>query len=189
MEQGFLSQEQQPEQAPKGKPMTDEDMKAMSANLNGNVPKQYKEAYNRVVVAGMELLFGEKSNGMIEKSLAEGGDLGQKIGEGISAIIELIKRQAKGAVPGEILIPAGIELVLQVSKYLNDSGQAEVDMNVYGKALEVLVYDTLARNGAPPEQFDAYLDQQAQAHNEQAEPAAEEQDEPQSAEQQEQGVA
>lgn len=149
------------------------DLESYAKEIQGNVPEQMRGAYTSIVVAGMKFLFSDETQGMIDEYLAGPEPIAKKLGEGISALMVMITKEAKGAMTPELVIPSGIELIIQSAKYVNDSGTDKVGAGELGQAIEIYIYDVLSKFGVSQQQFDGFLDkhgQQEGAGQEQAMP-------------------
>lgn len=112
------------------------------------VPQNLQEPYQRFVIAGLKVMFDEKTHQMMLDALKAEGPLGQKVGEGVAGLIMLLLSKSKGQPPMEILIPAGIEFVLQAFDYVEKTGMAQTTEGDVGTAMEVMIETLLKQMGA-----------------------------------------
>lgn len=112
------------------------------------VPENLQEPYQRFVIAGLKVMFDEKTHQMMLDALNAEGPIGQKVGEGVAGLILLLLSKSKGQPPMEILIPAGIEFVLQAFDYAEKTGMAQPAPSDVGTAMEVMIETLLKQMGA-----------------------------------------
>ena len=86
------------------------------------VPPEFKDAYTRVVAAGMKVMFDPKTHMLAMKQFqGKSGSVGQRLGESIAGLVFVAAEKAKGALPPQVLIPAGITLLVNAADFLKKS--------------------------------------------------------------------
>ncbi len=115
-----------------------------------NVPPQLQDAYQRVVLAGMKVLFSKDTNSMVQEELAKPGPMGQKLGQGIAGLMLLLFQQSNKTMPPQLLIPAGSYLLAQAADYAKKTGQPVTNMDV-AQGMEVMVDTLFSKFGVDPE--------------------------------------
>ena len=112
------------------------------------VPGNLKEAYDRVVLAGMHLLFDKKSAINTDDGLARnnGKPLGQKLSDGIVGLMMMLYRESKGTMPPQVIVPAATNLLLQMVEYVQKSGEALPPAEL-SKAMQDVLYGILQKMG------------------------------------------
>lgn len=104
------------------------------------IPDQLKSAYEKIVAAGMTVMFSKESNKAAVDSIMKGeGPLAQRLGMGIAGLLGMMVKESNGTVPPQVLIPAGVELLVQAADFLRKSGMAEINNKVIGDAMDVMV--------------------------------------------------
>jgi hypothetical protein len=129
----------------------------MIADMEMKLPENLKEGWNRVIAAGMKFLFDKQTNSMINDYLDGEGDMPTKLGEGAAGLIAFLDKESRGAVPKELVIPAGIALMIEVVKYVQKSGD-EVTTADFAQAIQIFMEKILGVYGATPEQFEQTLE-------------------------------
>lgn len=123
---------------------------AMRAKMN---PKQ-GDAYDRVVMAGKRTLYAEQTAPLIKKMLeVEDSSLGEKLGQSVAGLMVMMDNQANGAMPKEIMVPAGVAILFEAGDYLFEIGE-DVSEEVLGDGLEAMIYSIYDAFKIPPEQVD-----------------------------------
>ena len=104
------------------------------------IPEQFRQAYERVVAAGMTVMFSKQSNKAAVDTIRNGeGPLAQRLGQGIAGLLGMIVKETRGTIPPQVMIPAGVELLIQAADFLRKSGMEEINNQVIGDAMDVMV--------------------------------------------------
>ena len=103
------------------------------------IPPELQRSYDRLVLAGMKLMFGEDSHQIMLEQLQKQGPIAQKLGDGISAMLVMMFKESNGNMPPQVLIPAGVTLLLQAADFIKRSGMAEISNVDIGNAMEIMV--------------------------------------------------
>lgn len=146
---------------PKGREL---NLKMVQKQVQDNLPPELRDAYKRVIVAGMKVMFDPKTHQLMLKQLQEPGPIGQKLGQGIAGLMLLLFQQSNKTMPPQILIPAGLELLMQAVYFLRKSKLAMPNNADIGEATQVMVDTIMQKFGVDPQKFsgalDAHLQQQ-----------------------------
>lgn len=127
-----------------------------------NVPAEFAEAYKRVVIAGMKVMFDKSTHPMMLDSLKGQGSLGQKMGMGIAGLVLLLFQKSNKTLPPQVLVPAGVELLMQATYFLRKSKLAMPNNADIGEATQVMVTTLLEKFGVTADKLNAAIDQVAQ---------------------------
>lgn len=132
------------------------------------------DAYDRVVTAGMKMLYAPENAEMIQGLiLDESIPVANKLGEGIANLLIMMDNQGNGSIPKEILVPVGITLMFEAADYLFEVG-VEFTEDDLGTALELMINGVFVGYGIDPAQIDKVVDDIGKKLGfEEAEPAAE----------------
>jgi len=151
------------------------DSNPIRQQLRDNVPPPMREAYDKLVTAGMKFMFDEKTHHYVIEHLQGEGDAAQKLGEGVAALMVFLAQQSQGAFPSELVIPAGIELTLHAAEFGQESGLLELTPQTLGDAIQVMIFKLLGQNGMSEDQIMAAFDETERIAREQpqAQPGAE----------------
>jgi len=116
-----------------------------------------KEAYARVLKAGMTMLYSPETRGaMNEIILDDTIPVANKLGEGVANLVVMMDNEGNGTIPKDILIPVGVSLLFELADYL-----FEVDIEVteedLSNGLEMMVYGIYLGYGFEAEQVDKMI--------------------------------
>lgn len=139
---------------PEGEELTTE---AVSKNIQ--IPPELQEAYERVVIAGMKVMFSKETHRIMLKELQKEGPVGIRLGQGIAGLMLMLFKESNNTMPPQIIIPAGIELMMQAVDFMRKSGTAKVTNQDIGDAMEVMIATIMDKFGVPPDQLARALNQ------------------------------
>ena len=141
-----------------GRPEGDEiTTKAVSDNIK--IPPKLQEAYDRVVIAGMKIMFSKESHRAMLQEIQKPGPLDQRLGKGIAGLMLLMFKESNATMPPAVIIPAGIKLMMEAVDFLRDSGLEKPTNSDIGGAMEILISTILEKFGVAPEKMAQMLSQ------------------------------
>lgn len=156
---GILAQNSEPAKAGVPNGETGKlDYEQMIADMETRLPENLKEAWNRIMAAGMKFLFDQKTNPMVNEYLEGEGEIATKIGEGSAGLIAFLDKEARGALPKELIIPAGMALMIEVVKYVQKAGIVEVTVQDFGNAVQIYLEKVLGVYGGTMEMMEKTLE-------------------------------
>lgn len=117
------------------------------------IPEEFRDAFERVVLAGMKVLYSKDMQPEIQQQLAEPGPMWKKLGEGIAKLMTILDQQAGKGLPQQIVIPAAIELVHEYTDFLNRTGKVKVSPDELREATMYVVVTTAKLYGATDDQI------------------------------------
>ncbi len=139
----------------------DLDYDAQLQDMEARVPGDLKDEWERIMVAGMKFMFDKQGNSMINKALETEGDQAKTVGQGCARLMVMMFKESGSKMSQELIIPAGIAMILLLSKYMKKAGFPAFTAADLGRAVEIYMYTILPAFGVQPEQFDQFIDQQA----------------------------
>ena len=99
------------------------------------IPPQMQKAYERIVQAGLKLMFDPRTREQTMQMMMSEGDPAQKIAQGVGSVMVALFEQSNGTMPQELIIPAAVELVAHVVEVAQQAG-ASITPEQYGAAVE-----------------------------------------------------
>lgn len=143
--------QQAPEAAPQGAPEAAPEGKYKSKAIEA-IPPNLRDAFERVVLAGMKVMYSPETEDMVAEALAGDGEVWKKLGEGITGLMLILDKQSGKGLPQDIMIPAAIELVHEAGAHLNSIGQ-EVSPDDLKTATQYVVVLLAKKMGAKDDQI------------------------------------
>jgi hypothetical protein len=139
---------------PEGDELTPE-----SVSKSIKMPPELQDAYDRVVLAGMKIMFSKESHQAMLKELQRGGPIADRLGKGISGLLLMMIKESNYTMPPAVIIPAGIELMMKAVEFLRNTKLAEINNQDIGNAMELMVTTIMGKFGATPEKLQQALSQ------------------------------
>lgn len=106
-----------PEQPP-AQPQEQSGQGKYKSGVDKAVPPEHQEDFERVVLAGMQLMYSEEMKDEIDALLQDERPIEQRLAEGITGLMALLDQQAKPAIPLPVIIPAAVELLYEIATFL-----------------------------------------------------------------------
>ena len=104
------------------------------------VPPEFKDAYTRVVAAGMKVMFDPSTHSMAMKQLQSGGGpVSERLGKSAASLIFMLAEKSKGALPPQVFVPAGSTLLVTAADFLKKSGTEPVTDNDVADGLNIMI--------------------------------------------------
>lgn len=154
MEQGLI----QSKQAPEGR----DDFSPEKIQEGIQIPGEFQEAYERMVAAGMSMMFSKESNqAAIESFMRIEGSTAQKLGQGIAGLLGMIVKSSNNTVPPQVIIPAGVSLLIQAADFMRKTKLAEINNQVIGDAMDVMISTVLEAAGLDVQKIAGFIEQKA----------------------------
>ena len=126
--------------------------KITSANVQAkmHLTPQQGVMMQRIVVAGMKVMFDAKTHSLMLDQLKGPGTISQKIGQGVAGLMAMLMQESKNSLPGNLLIPAGLVLSCKAAEFLRGSGQLVSDADL-AEAMNVMTREILNATGTDPD--------------------------------------
>lgn len=155
MEDGLIKGAQGPEAR--------DDLTPDQVSSQIKMPPELQEAYERVVLAGMKLLFSKETNkAAVQLMQEQDGDLAERLGKSIAGLLAEMFRKSNNTMPPQVIIPAGVELLMQAADFIRKSGLEPINNQVIGDAMDVMVTTVLQMFKLDPGKIVQFADRQGQ---------------------------
>ena len=121
----------------------------LSAIRSGiKLPPELEEMYQRVVIAGMKVMFDKQTHQMMLKELDAPGDIVQKLAEAATRLMIMLFHNSNGSMPQDLIIPAGGILIAKACEFLNQTGETVTEQQ-FGQAMTAMTKLIMKVAGAP----------------------------------------
>lgn len=164
---GLLNaQQQQPEAVPQdqgapqqggsGQEVNDPILKQIESNIDQQVPPQYKQMYESIVLAGMEVMFSKDTSQLLEQALNQPGNIVDNVSTGIAQLIMVVFNQAKQD-PNQFIPAAGlasITLMAHALDYWEGTGGGQVTDQLVADCTKATTAKVLKNFGISQDQVD-----------------------------------
>lgn len=134
-----------------------DDITTEAVSQNIKMPPELQEAYDRVVIAGMKVMFSQESHKLMLKELQRKGPVAEKLGSGIAGLMLILFKESNETLPPAVMIPAGLQLLMQAVDFMRQTGLEKVTNKDIGDAIEIMVVTLMKKFGVQPEQMEKLL--------------------------------
>ena len=93
---------------------------------NIKMPPELQEAYERVVIAGMKVMFSKETHRIMLKEMQQPGPVAERLGRGIAGLMLLLVKESNNTMPPQVIIPAGLELMMQAVDFMRKTGMGKI---------------------------------------------------------------
>lgn len=124
-----------------------------------DVPPELKEALDRIVAAGMKVMYSEETHQNVMEMMPKDGSPAQNLGVGISRLISLLYEQSNKTLPPQLMIPAGLVLLIDAADYLKQSGEMDIEDRDIGEATIVMITEIFKLAGGNADMAMQLVDQ------------------------------
>lgn len=100
------------------------------------VPPNLKPMYDKIVLAGMRIMFSKGSHQLMVSQLQQEGPLAAKLSQGIVSLMYMLWSQSNKSIPPQLIIPAAVALTVRAFEYVQKSGDPEASPQVLGDAID-----------------------------------------------------
>lgn len=150
--QGILNQNM-------ARPDAEDEISPEQVRKDMKLPPELQNAYERVVVAGMKLMFSKETNKYLLKALEGQGSMAEKLGNGIAELVLMLFLQSNKTMPPQVIIPAGTELVVQAADFIKKSQLAPVTNRDIGDGIQIMMAQVFRQFGIDPNKLIQKIDQ------------------------------
>jgi ABC-type dipeptide/oligopeptide/nickel transport system ATPase subunit len=124
-----------------------------SAKVNGSmqIPPQLQGAYQKIVLAGMKVMFDKNTHQMAMQELEKQGPVSDNLAEGIINLMALLWQKSNKTMPPQLIIPAGITLLMEAADFIKKSQIVPIEPQDLGDATQKFVMGIMKKFGLNPD--------------------------------------
>jgi len=156
-------------------PLLEQVIQAVSAKV---APDQ-KKAFDRIILAGMRLMYADETEAMLKKQIAS-AEPPIAAGQGAAKLVGLMLAKSKGTAPMKAMMPGGVVLTCEALDFMEKAGKVQLTPDIVSEAVQEFGSAVLQVIGVTPEKLeqmmaripDAQKPQQPEPEPEQAAPPA-----------------
>lgn len=140
--------------------MTTELIEQAKAKIEQSVKPDQKEAYDRIVLAGMKVMFDDGGpRQQLLQGLEDAPDKMTAAAEGIVGLLGLLFQKSRNTMPVVPMIMAGITLLYEGLEFMEKAGMVQVDNDSLAKVTQHYIETLLPKIGMTPDKMKALLGQ------------------------------
>lgn len=132
------------------------EVTADSVRANMKLPAGMEAAYDKIIKAGLKMMFDPSMQEETLSFIEEANGDPAKMAEGVTAIVVTMFQHSNNTMPPNLIIPAGIELLVHAADVAKAGGQ-ELPKEAVAQAMSEVVKQILTKFGATPEQMQKML--------------------------------
>lgn len=132
------------------RPDAEDDISPQQVRKDMRLPPELQQAYERVVVAGMKMMFSKETNKYMLQQLDAPGSMAEKLGNGVAELMLALFMQSNKTMPPQVIIPAGTELVVQAADFIKKAGLAKVTNRDIGDGIQIMMATVFKAFGIDP---------------------------------------
>lgn len=141
-----------------GRPEGD-DLTKKSVEENIKMPPELQEAYERVVIAGMKVMFSKESHKVMLEELQREGLMDQRLGKGIAGLMLLLFKESNETMPPAVIIPAGMKLMMEAVDFMRETDLGQPTNAEIGGGMQIMISTILEKFGVAPDKMEQMLNQ------------------------------
>ena len=139
-----------------GEPQPQPAAETAAADPNAASPQE-QDAYERVVLAGLQVLYSEQTHAQIMNML-KGGEAPEKdISDTVALVMQQLDKQSGGKIPQVVIIPAAVELVSATAELGEQAGIFQTDDRVLARAVQMVIVTLSNEYGVDPAEIQEIL--------------------------------
>lgn len=130
--------------------MAQEQMQETGTTGGGEAATPEEQAaYERVVLAGMKVLYSQETHQNIVQMLGQ-GEPAEAMATAVTIVMSQLDERSGGKIPEVVIFPAAAELLGQVAEIAEAAKVAQVDDRVVARAMQILVVKLADQYGIDP---------------------------------------
>lgn len=129
------------------------------AAVDAKVPPADKQSYDKIVLAGMKVLFSKETHAQMMKGVPEAPDKLQFAVEGIIGLLGILYKESRNTMPIGPMIFAGQSLLMEALDFMEQTGMIEVTPDTLSQATQSYIETLLPKLGLPADKMQAMLGQ------------------------------
>ena len=106
-------------------------------DVSGAVPPEMKDAVDRVVAAGMKVMYSPEMQQERQQAVQSQDPMPKKLAENVTGLMLTLDQRTKGGIPVQALFPAAMMLLSEAAELLTEAGQTVSDED-YKEAARML---------------------------------------------------
>lgn len=133
----------------------------IEAKIEEMVKPEDKDAFVRIVVAGMKVMFDERTHQMAMESVSKGDPINGAV-DGVKDLMVMLYEESRGTMPPVPAMQAAIVLLCQALGFMQEVNMVQLDNENISEAVKSLSEKLMAAAGLTPEKVDELIAQTEQ---------------------------
>lgn len=132
-------------------------LQKVEQQVSATVDPKFKQQFEKIIMAGMKVMYSDQTSGMMKKQLQKEGDPADKAGEGVAKLIGILFAESKQTMPMTAAIPAAQVLLCEGLGYMEEAGLVQVTNDVIADATKAMMGYILQIFGVSKEKIAEYM--------------------------------
>lgn len=108
-----------------------------------------KERFARLVSAGTKVIYNEATFKQLAQSVADSKTPVEDVAKGLVAVLNMMAQKARGTIPHQTLLQAGMVLLLDALDFIEQSGLVKIDAQALDTATTEFIEALMPTMGMP----------------------------------------
>ena len=127
------------------------------AAIDAKVSPADKQAYDKIVLAGMKVMFSKETHAQLLAGLKESQDPLKTAVDGIIGILGLLFKESRNTMPGGPIFLGGQWLLMEALDFMEQGQMIEITPEMLAEATQSYIETLLPKLGMTPEKMQAAL--------------------------------
>jgi hypothetical protein len=132
-------------------------LKQIEDQIEANVPQEAKRAYQACIIAGMRVMYDEKTNQMMDEQLQQSDDIVKNVSEGIAKLVTILYSESQQKLPIPVLALASIALMAQALDYGEKKFGFQITPELVAECTKATTFAVLGAFGIDQGQIEAQM--------------------------------
>lgn len=107
------------------------------ADLSSAIPPEQQDAVQRIVAAGMKMMYGPNMRDQLRKAINSPDPTPKVLAENVAGLMLMMDKASKGGLPAQAILPAAVELLGDAADAMVQAGRP-VSQEDYKSAIQML---------------------------------------------------
>ena len=122
------------------------------AQIEAKVKPEQRDAFDRIITAGMKVMFSKETSNLIKQALEQPGSLGERAGKGVANLLLLLFQESNKSMPLDVGMLSAVVLLAHALDFAEKIGGGAVDAGTIDEAAQTLASAILDKLGVSPQQ-------------------------------------
>jgi hypothetical protein len=137
-----------------------EILQKIEDGVQAKVPQPLQAAYQKIVIAGMKIMFSAQTHPFMVKQLTKPGDQVDHVAQYIAGLLGVMYKQSKNTMPLKAGIPAAVALMCEALDFLEKAGKLQVTKDVIAQCTKGVAAYVMQKFGVTPQRLAQMKQQQ-----------------------------
>lgn len=144
--------QQAPQQVPQEQP---QPQPSIAPTGEGEVSDESQDIYDRVVTAGMKVLYEDENTKqqIVSRLQADSDNPAKTLADTVTMLMIQLDQQAGGKIPEDVIIPAAVELLEQTADIAESLDIVPIDNAIMNHAAQLMMVSIAEEYGTTPEEI------------------------------------